>query len=242
MTLDERITRYVDKCPPAVSGSRGHDQTYTVACALVNGFALTAEDALRHLRAYNARCSPPWKERDLRHKVSEAEKKEHDKPRGHLLGMKSTSGREGGQQAPTFVPVRLTPRKRRFGTLGTLHSGTGLNACAHTCTHAHDRGSVGLAASRPSQTESEHQGAELIHVEPSQASQVAALSLTETLPADDDMIVVPGCRLRRPVEIEMTNTGWRALEASGFAEEPNVQLAAWMFGPCTVVEPEEAAT
>ena len=75
MTLDERIARYLDKCQGAISGSDGHGQTFTVACALVNGFALDADAALRHLITYNATCSPPWSPRELRHKVNQAEGK-----------------------------------------------------------------------------------------------------------------------------------------------------------------------
>jgi len=33
--LQTRIERYVDACPGAVSGQRGHDATFKVACALV---------------------------------------------------------------------------------------------------------------------------------------------------------------------------------------------------------------
>ena len=52
----------------------------------------------------------------------------------------------------------------------------------------------------------------------------------------DSMIIVPGCSVHRPVEIEMADLEWRALEHSGFVEEPMVQLAAWLFGPgCRVL-------
>jgi hypothetical protein len=57
MTLHERIERYVDACPPAVSGQFGHAQTFTVAIALVRGFDLSPETALPFLRRYSARLS-----------------------------------------------------------------------------------------------------------------------------------------------------------------------------------------
>jgi hypothetical protein len=38
MPLHERIQRYIDACPPAISGQSGHDQTFRVACILVQGF------------------------------------------------------------------------------------------------------------------------------------------------------------------------------------------------------------
>ena len=41
----ERASRYVDALPVAISGSRGHDALFRVACVLVNGFALSDEQA-----------------------------------------------------------------------------------------------------------------------------------------------------------------------------------------------------
>ena len=116
MTLDERIARYLDKIPGAISGSDGHGQTFTVACALVNGFALDGDAALRHLTTYNATCSPPWSPRELRHKIVQAEKTTHSKPRGHLLGATVQQLPEGGRKS---IPVSLKPRKGRFRTLRT---------------------------------------------------------------------------------------------------------------------------
>lgn len=87
MTLDERISLYLAKCPPAVSGSDGHGSTFKVACALVNGFALDPDAAMRWMLVYNATCAPVWKPRELRHKVEQAAKVTYEKARGHLLGV-----------------------------------------------------------------------------------------------------------------------------------------------------------
>jgi len=76
----------VDKIAGAVSGAGGHDQTFAVTCALVHGFALSEADALRLLAQYNARCSPPWSERELLHKIQSAISTPSNKPRGWLLG------------------------------------------------------------------------------------------------------------------------------------------------------------
>ncbi len=83
----ERARRYVSAMPHAVSGDGGHDQTFAVACALVLGFDLSNAEALEILREYNDRCEPKWTERDLLHKVEDADKKPG--PRGYL--------RDGGQ-------------------------------------------------------------------------------------------------------------------------------------------------
>jgi hypothetical protein len=85
LTLSERIHRYLDVCPPAISGQHGHDRTFAIACALINGFGLAEEVALRHLELYNRTCEPPWSHTELRHKIRSALGSKHLKPRGHLL-------------------------------------------------------------------------------------------------------------------------------------------------------------
>jgi hypothetical protein len=80
-----RAEAYLDRIPPAISGSGGHSQTYAAATAMVHGFGLDPEAAFRLLwERYNPRCQPPWSEKELRHKVSDAASKPHDKPHGWL--------------------------------------------------------------------------------------------------------------------------------------------------------------
>ena len=71
--------------PPAVSGQDGHGQTYALAIALYHGFNLSEQEAWMLLQAYNMKCSPPWPERDLKHKMNDAKAKQHSQPRGWLL-------------------------------------------------------------------------------------------------------------------------------------------------------------
>lgn len=85
VTLRERIERYVDDCPPAISGQNGHDQTFKMACILVQGFDLSPDDAYSFLARYNQRCEPSWSERELRHKLCDADRAQSYKPRGYLL-------------------------------------------------------------------------------------------------------------------------------------------------------------
>jgi hypothetical protein len=85
--LAERIGRYIDAMPPAVSGQFGHRQTFFVARALVHGFGLSVAEALPYLRQYNQRCEPPWKEAELKYKLASAEDwqpRNGSKPRGYL--------------------------------------------------------------------------------------------------------------------------------------------------------------
>jgi hypothetical protein len=80
-----RAKEWLAKVPGAVSGQGGHDQTFTAAVGLVHGFALSEDDALRLLADdYNPRCMPPWSEKELRHKITDAATKPHDKPKGWL--------------------------------------------------------------------------------------------------------------------------------------------------------------
>lgn len=89
----DQARRYIAKIPGAVSGSGGHNQTFSVAVALVNGFALNGADAVQLMDEYNATCSPPWSEAELMHKLESAEQAKHSKPRGHLIRANVGSGR-----------------------------------------------------------------------------------------------------------------------------------------------------
>jgi hypothetical protein len=83
--LVRRAAAYLDRIPPAISGQGGHSQTYAAATAMVHGFGLDPETAFRLLwERYNPRCIPPWTEKELRHKVSDAATKPHDRPHGWL--------------------------------------------------------------------------------------------------------------------------------------------------------------
>jgi len=81
----DRAKAYLDACDPAISGQGGHNQTFSVAQSLVNGFCLESEVALRLLlENYNPRCEPPWSENELRHKVDSALQNPPEKPRNWL--------------------------------------------------------------------------------------------------------------------------------------------------------------
>jgi len=69
-----RAKSYLDKMPGAVAGDRGHDVTFTAACCVVR-FGLSEADQWTLLSEYNLRCSPPWSERELRHKLADAQRK-----------------------------------------------------------------------------------------------------------------------------------------------------------------------
>jgi len=87
--IEQRARAYLDKIDGAVAGQGGHDATYKAALALVRGFALPESTALSLMQEYNARCVPPWSEKDLARKVSQACKSERT-GLGYLLTERHT--------------------------------------------------------------------------------------------------------------------------------------------------------
>lgn len=93
-----RAARYLDSIPPAVAGERGHSQTFKAALAVGPGFDLPRDTALHLLRTYSERCSPPWSEKELQHKVDEAYKVE---PRRGWLRDADRPRPDGGTARPS---------------------------------------------------------------------------------------------------------------------------------------------
>jgi Bifunctional DNA primase/polymerase, N-terminal len=70
--LLERARAYLQKIEPAVSGRNGHTKTLTTALKLARLVNRNADLLWLLLTEYSARCEPPWSEKELRHKWSEA--------------------------------------------------------------------------------------------------------------------------------------------------------------------------
>ena len=111
--LSKRISAYIAAVPGAVSGQGGHGQTFKAACYLVNGWGLSAAEALPYLQTYNQRCEPPWTDKELAHKLSDAEKAQHAEPRGHLLGSQGHSAKEQPLVQPRKLPQIVLPKLNR---------------------------------------------------------------------------------------------------------------------------------
>jgi replicative DNA helicase len=80
-----RATAYIARMPEAISGSAGHQALWNVAIVLTRGFSLSEQDAIDLVnREYNPRCSPPWSEKEVRHKIESAARK-GKVPMGYLL-------------------------------------------------------------------------------------------------------------------------------------------------------------
>jgi putative DNA primase/helicase len=79
----ERARKYIAKMDPAISGQRGHDRAFHTSCVLVLGFGLSVDEAWPLICEWNLTCQPPWSEKDLRHKLDDADKQPG--PRGTLI-------------------------------------------------------------------------------------------------------------------------------------------------------------
>ena len=81
----DRASRYLSKMDPSIAGMKGHNKLLVATSAMVRGFNLNDDDAFHLLASeFNQRCVPPWSEREIRHKISEARSK-GDRPFGYLL-------------------------------------------------------------------------------------------------------------------------------------------------------------
>ncbi|MBA2117331.1 bifunctional DNA primase/polymerase [Bremerella alba] len=75
----QRAISYLAKCPPAISGSGGSNDTFAIVCRLIELFpSLSDDDLLDVLGEWNERCEPPWSVKELTHKVTSARAKVAD--------------------------------------------------------------------------------------------------------------------------------------------------------------------
>jgi hypothetical protein len=112
---ETRAVKYLAACPPAISGSNGHDQLFK-ACKVGPGFDLDPETAFRLLHDYyNPRCEPPWSEQELRHKVNDAYSDPKNSPRGWLLNEPPRNGHQRSSRngMPTAPPTEIPPAPTR---------------------------------------------------------------------------------------------------------------------------------
>ncbi len=107
----KRAAAYLQRIPGAISGAGGHQQAWQAALAVVCGFDLTESDAYALLASeYNPRCTPPWTERELQHKVASAAK-DARADRGWLLKQErpQPSSSSSGPSSPAEAPAAAPP-------------------------------------------------------------------------------------------------------------------------------------
>lgn len=96
-----RAQKHIDTLEPAVSGSGGHAATFRACRILVNDYNLSLDEAWPILLTFNARCEPPWNEKELRCKLEDAARR----PKGNY-GTDKSQGRKKPE------PAALPPAKR----------------------------------------------------------------------------------------------------------------------------------
>lgn len=75
MTPTEQARHYLQSVDPSISGNGGHNKTFHTAYILVQEFGLPITEARPLMIEYNARCQPPWTEKEIDHKLADAERK-----------------------------------------------------------------------------------------------------------------------------------------------------------------------
>lgn len=123
MSAKEQARAYVASQPPAVSGCKGHNNTFRVACYLI-GFGLRDTDALDLLREFSARCQPPWTEKELLHKIKDARKTVK------LVRLRERRKSIRITWKPEWFPARRFIPSFPSGRTGTDASRGGAAACA----------------------------------------------------------------------------------------------------------------
>lgn len=123
--LHDRARKYMSTISGAVSGQGGHGHTLHAAGVLINGFAFSIEEAWPILAEWNLSCQPPWRDADLRRKLTEAEKlgPPPGKPRGWLVNSDRPSpfrdlyADEEFAFSKNIRPILVKPTDRRAGPI-----------------------------------------------------------------------------------------------------------------------------
>jgi hypothetical protein len=104
----ERCRKYVEQLQASISGQGGHDRLLAAACICWR-FGLTDGSALSILHTFNFRCSPPWSDREIERKWSEAAKVSGSSTFGSML-----------TDAHRHVATPLHSRRSFLVTVGAL--------------------------------------------------------------------------------------------------------------------------
>jgi hypothetical protein len=106
----ERVIKYLAKVEGAVSGCSGHNQTFKAVRNVLGGFDLDTEEAFAIFQEfYNPKCEPQWSDRELHHKIDDADRIPFDKPRGWLRDTPLKSTERNGTHAKTAVVDKVEP-------------------------------------------------------------------------------------------------------------------------------------
>lgn len=117
-----RVRAYLAATPPAIQGQGGDEHTFKVCCRITRGFGLSPADAWPPLLEWNARCQPPWIERDLQAKLEHAARNgrepigaRRDTPPARREGFALTDLGNGEHFAHSYGDrVRFDHRRKRW--------------------------------------------------------------------------------------------------------------------------------
>ena len=108
--IDFRVRRFLEETPPSIQGiGTGSKICMGVARALVWGFSLSISEALDAIQPWNSTCQPPWSDRELLHKLEDAESTPdpRGRSRSYLLDAERPERPTKGRHAATKAPVNL---------------------------------------------------------------------------------------------------------------------------------------
>lgn len=106
----ERARAYMAACPPAISGSGGNAQTFSVALSLSKGFDLPIDVVRALMDEYNQRCDPPWTPQELDRMMGGVERVADEKARGWLADGDTYPNRDHDDVPPQWATISRTPR------------------------------------------------------------------------------------------------------------------------------------
>ncbi len=113
-----RASAYLARMPGSTAGQNGHGAAWRAALAMVRGFDLEPGEALSLLRAeFNPRCSPPWSERELSHKIDNATRSRCET--GYLLAERTRPS------ADPYADLHATPDDPTATVLETITADPG---------------------------------------------------------------------------------------------------------------------
>ncbi|MBA3313518.1 MAG: hypothetical protein H0T47_09565 [Planctomycetaceae bacterium] len=92
----EQARLWVAEQPVAVEGENGSKAAFAVACGLVRDWALSVEEARPLFEEYSERCDPPWSDREIDHKLADAEQAAAEEPERVGWRVRQATARENG--------------------------------------------------------------------------------------------------------------------------------------------------
>jgi hypothetical protein len=152
-----RCQAFLSKMPDAVSGNHGHDHTFAAACRIWE-FVDNDEQAMELLQWFNQhKCRPPWSEKELRHKLEDANKKVAEE--GKIGCRLKQEPQDLSDDEPSHYELAVAIRDRHFAhpdrplllsNQRQFHTWNRHRGCWQTCGRPHPGDHLeGSAAAEP---------------------------------------------------------------------------------------------